>query len=104
MPPYRILEGVHRCVAAHRVGLTEIRARIDTGGRLGAVVLVPLEVVYSPKREIGRWDRRRDFLVLVGLFADEATRDAIDPVELTEVPARVAKYLTPVADVIVNPV
>lgn len=104
MPPYKVLEGVHRCVAARKAGLKEIPARIDTGGRPGPATLVPLDQVFTTKREIGRWDRRRDFLVLVQLYADEATRDAIPPVELKQVSDRVANRLTRVADVVVTPV
>lgn len=104
MPQYKVMSGVHRCVAAHQAGLTEIRARVDVDEKLGPVVLIALEFMYTTKREIGRWDRRRDFLELVKPFADESTRDTIPEVELMEVPDGVTKYLTKVADVVVNPV
>jgi hypothetical protein len=39
---------------------------------------------------------------LVGMFADEVARGAIPPVELIEVPDRVAKYLTPISDLVVT--
>ena len=81
----------------------EIRARIDRGGRLGPIVPVPLEHVYTAKHEISRWDRSRDFEKLVQLFADEATRDTIPAVELLEIPDWVTEYLTRVADVVVKP-
>lgn len=99
---YRILEGVHRCVAAREAGLTEVRARIDRGGGLGLPEMVELSALFSPKSEIGRWDRGRDFHVLIGMIGDPTVRPTIPPVELTPVAARVAKYLTPIADVVVR--
>ncbi len=104
MPRYQISEGVHRCVAAREAGLFEIRAVVDTDGRLGPVESVALAELYSRKPQIGRWDRGRDFLGLVQVMADAVRRDSLDPVILTVVPDRVAKYLTPLPDVIVNPV
>jgi hypothetical protein len=104
MDLYRIVQGVHRCVAAHQAGRTEIRARIDRGGILGPIELVPLSNVYSPKPAIGRWDRGRDFLVLVHLMANPMYRDTMEPVILNPVSPKIAGYLTRVADVVVNPV
>lgn len=103
MALYKILSGVHRCVAAAKAGLTEIRAQVDVGGALGPVGPLPLADLYSPKPAIGRWDRGRDFLELVRLIADETWRDALDPVQVAAIPDRLAKYLTRVPDVVVNP-
>jgi hypothetical protein len=104
MALYRIMSGVHRCVAAREAGLTEIRAVVDRGGGLGPVELVPLAELHSPKPAIGRWDRGRDFMVLVGMMSDPAQRDALPPVELLVASPRGVKYLTPLTDVILNPV
>jgi hypothetical protein len=104
MPVYKVMGGVHRCVAARLAGLTEIRAQIDDAdGNLGPVVPIPLSELYSPKAEIGRWDRGRDLYDLVRLFADPATRETVPAVELLEVSDWLAKYLTRVADVVVKP-
>lgn len=102
MSLFRVLEGVHRCVAARRAGLSSIRARVDVQGCLGPVVEVALADVFTAKTEIGRWDRHRDFLGLVALMQDEEKRAAIPPVELVEVSATVARYLTPVSVVVVT--
>jgi hypothetical protein len=102
MTRYKVLEGVHRCVAARLAGLTEIQARIDSDGNLGPAVFIPLGQIYSTKREIGRWDRRRDLMDLVRMFADETIRGAVPAVELSVVPDWVSKYLTPIAGVIVE--
>lgn len=104
MTLFRIIEGVHRCVAAHRAGCSEIRARIDTGGSLGPVQWIRLDYLYSPKAVIGRWDRGRDFEVLVRIMSDPVQRDTIPPVILTALPATRAKYLKHVAGVTVSPV
>ena len=79
-----------------------MRAQIDRGGSLGAEQLLPLDELYSGKASIGRWDRRRDFLDLVRIMSDPVQRAALDPVIVTPVSNRVASYLTPVAQVIVN--
>jgi hypothetical protein len=102
MTQYKVLDGVHRCVAARLAGLMGIQARIDTDGNLGPAVLIPLGQIYSTKREIGRWDRRRDLMDLVRMFADKTMSDNIPAVELLAVPDWVTKYLTPIADVIVE--
>lgn len=104
MPLYRILAGVHRCVAAHAAGLVEVRAQVDRGGALGPVELVSLADLYSPKPAIGRWDRGRDFAVLIGIMADPVLRDALAPVVVSIASPRAVKYLTPLAAVVVHPV
>jgi hypothetical protein len=104
MALYRILEGVHRCVAAREAGLNGIRAQIDRQGILSPVEVIPLDSMYSPKREIGRWDRNRDFFVLVGIMQNEAQRESLDPVILSSISARTAGYFTRVANVVVNPI
>lgn len=53
MVRYRILDGVHRCVATFRAGETHVRARIDRGGALGPEQLLPLDELYSGKTAIG---------------------------------------------------
>ena len=89
MALYKILSGVHRCVAASKAGLADIRAQLDDGGgKLGPVTSIPLADLYSPKPAIGRWDRGRDFLDLVMLFADETSRETFDPVEVIEMSVR----------------
>jgi hypothetical protein len=104
MARYRILDGVHRCVAAHRAGETHVRARIDQGGSLGLEQLLPLDEMYSGKPDIGRWDRGRDLLDLVSIMSDPVKRATLDPVIVILVSDRVASYLTPLVQVIVNPV
>jgi hypothetical protein len=103
MGHYRILSGVHRCVAAHRAGQSHIRAQIDRDGQLGPVELVALVELYSPKSEIGRWDRGRDFLKLVSIMADSEHREAMEPINVTAVSQRTARRLTRVIDVVVRP-
>lgn len=101
-PLYKILEGVHRCVAAHLAGQATITARVDVKGSLGPPVPVPLDDIYSPKPVIDRWDHDKDFHVLLNLMADDEGRASIPAVELVAIPRRVAKYLTPVARVTVT--
>jgi hypothetical protein len=103
MTLYRIVQGVHRCVAARLVGLVEVQAQIDRGGLLGPVVAVPLDAVYSPKSSIRRWDRGRDFNVLLQMMADETRRRVLWPVVLAVLPTHRAKYITRIADVVVIP-
>lgn len=103
MTPYLIVDGVHRCVAARLVGLVEALARVDRGGRLGPVEVVPLDAVYSPKSSIGRWDRGRDFNVLLAVMADATRRTALWPVILAPLPPQRARYFSRVADVVVVP-
>jgi hypothetical protein len=104
MAQYRIMSGVHRCVAAREAGQTEVRAVVDRGSGLGPVEMIPLADLFSPKPAIGRWDRNRDFMVLVGMTTDPVQRDALPPVELVAASPRGVKYLTPLAGVILNPV
>lgn len=103
MATYRIVDGVHRCVAARFAGITEIRAQVDDGnGVYGDVELVSLDVIYSSKAEIGLWDRGRDFFELVKLMSNERSRDLLPPIVLLEVSERYLKYLTLVEGVTVN--
>lgn len=104
MPCYRILDGVHRSVAAHKAGEAYVRARVDHGGALGPIELMSLDELYSDRQEIGRWDRGRDFLVLVSIVSDPIRRATLDPVIVAPVSDRVAAYLTAVPRVTVNPV
>ena len=100
---YRILDGVHRCVAAHKVGRTQISAVVDTDGSLGPEIMVPLERIYSPKTEIRRFDRNRDFEELLDIMRDDDRREMMTPVVLVRLSPRRTKYWTPVASVAVNP-
>ena len=100
--PYRIIEGVHRSVAAWLNGLGSIRAKIDRGGTLGETVLVELKELFATKTRISRWDRGRDFLVLVQLMATEEFRLAVNPIEICVLPEKRTKYFTPLADVAVD--
>lgn len=99
---YRLLEGVHRCVAAHMTGQTEIAACIDFDGHLGEKRMVPLTAIFSSKTEIGWRDRGRDFQVLLDRMANEEERGQLAPVELIVISPRGAKYLTRIEDVIVQ--
>jgi hypothetical protein len=104
MALYRILSGVHRCVAAREAGLVEVRALVDRGDGIGSIELVLLSELYSPKPEIGRWDRKRDLSVLIGLMNDPVQREKLAPVELMPISPAMGKYLTPLAQVILNPI
>jgi len=83
----------------------EIKCRIDDDGILSVLLRIELKFLYSPKHEIGRWDRSRtrDFYDLVRLMSDPDERDKLQPIEISVVSAKFAKYLTPIADVVVNP-
>jgi hypothetical protein len=100
---YLIVQGVHRCVAARMVGLPAIFADVlDTDGRRVRSERVSLEQLYSPKAEIDRWDRGRDFQNLLNLMGSTTGRAGLEPVFLSELfPARL-KYFTPVLDVVVK--
>jgi hypothetical protein len=102
MARYRIMDGVHRCVAALRAGETHVRARVDQGGSLGPEQLLPLDELYSGKPSIGRWDRGRDFVDLVNIMSDPVKRATLNPVVVSLVSDRVAGYLTPLVQVAVN--
>jgi hypothetical protein len=91
-------------VAARGAGLTEIRVGADTSGVFGSVELIALADLYSPKLQIGRWVRGRDFLTLVQIMADPLKLGTLDPIVVMVVPERLAKYLTPLAEVVVNPI
>ncbi len=99
---YKILSGVHRSVAAFQAGLSEIRARVDRGGALDPPRMISLVSLYSPKPEIGRLDRGRDFRVLVEIMKDEIARELLDPIEIAAIPEQIGKYLTPIATVAVR--
>jgi len=102
-PIYKILAGVHRCVAARLAGLTEIKACIDDGGNLGPEVLIRLDAIVSVKSEIGRFDRNRDFHELLRIMANDVERERLEAIELMQISERHAKYFIRVADVRVNP-
>lgn len=104
MARYRILSGVHRCVAAFQAGATHIRAQVDRHGALGPVELLPLVELYSSKGAIGRWDRGRDFMKLIKFMSDPSHREAMEPVIVAAVSERNARRLTKVSQVVVNPV
>lgn len=96
---YKILNGVHRSVAAFQAGLSEIRSRVDRRGALDPPQLIRLDYLYSPKPEIGRSDRGRDFQVLVDIMKDDIARELLDPIEIAVIPVQIAKYFTPIAAV-----
>lgn len=96
---YRILDGVHRCVAAQRIGLTEILAEIDVGGKRSVPLLIPLSQIFSGKFEISRFDRDRDFNRLLEIMANDIERLEIDAVVLVELQPRYSKYFVRLADV-----
>ncbi|MBX9581332.1 MAG: hypothetical protein K2X87_13565 [Gemmataceae bacterium] len=102
-PVYRIVSGVHRGVAAREAGLTGILAEVmDDEGVVLRRELVPLSRLYSPKPGIDRWDRGRDFAVLVGLMGTVAGRAAVEAITVSPLAPRYLPYLTPLLDVVVT--
>ncbi|MFO0935225.1 MAG: ParB/Srx family N-terminal domain-containing protein [Gemmataceae bacterium] len=99
MASYRLIDGIHRCVAARMAGLEEISAVVDRDGVLSGVVMIPLNELYSPKSSIGRWDRGRDFFDLVAVMADPLKRATMRPIIAEAVMPPAMKYLTPVSRV-----
>jgi hypothetical protein len=103
-PFYRLLDGVHRSVAAHLAGLSEIKGQVDIdgSGNLSEPFMIPLSEIYSPKTEIDRFDRRKDLLGLVQLMLNETDRERLPAVIVMVLPATRAKYFVRVADVVVH--
>ena len=100
---FRIVSGVHRCVAAREAGLAGIFAEImDDDGFMLVGGLVALDCIYSPKPSIDRWDRNRDFLDLVAIMSSVAGRAKIETVTLTPIDFFRSTYLTSLMDVIVT--
>ena len=94
---YKILDGVHRCVAAHRCGFATIFARIDRDGALSESLELPLADLVSSKSVIGRWDRGRDFQDLVEIVLDELTRSELLPIVVSEIDPISAKYFSSIS-------
>jgi hypothetical protein len=104
MALYKIMSGVHRSVAAREAGLSEIKAVVDRGQGLGPPEMVLLSELVSHKPSIGRWDRNRDFMVLLAIMLDPIQRDGLESIELMMITPARAKYLMPLKDVVLNPI
>lgn len=93
---FKIMAGVHRCVAAREVGLKGIFAEIqDADGYLIGKKWVPLTDLYTTKASIDRWDRNWDFEDLKRSMGSPVGRASLPVVILEPVSQRIADLLVP---------
>lgn len=79
---FYIFDGVHRAVAARELRLIGVLATLhDEGSRPRLIVVDPARL-YSPKSEIKRFYKNRDFHELVALMGTVEGRTRLRPIEV----------------------
>jgi len=97
-----IEDGVHRGVAAHRLGLRRVPAVLKRTGGPDELVYPEPDRLCSPERVIGRWDRGRDFLDLVEVLSTAEGRARLRPIQVHPLGAPGQSGSVPIADVVVE--
>jgi hypothetical protein len=79
---FYIESGVRRSVAARKLGLASILARLHEGGQQPKLMIVPLEDLHSPKSEIVADQRYRDVLQAMSTPQGRASIAQHSPIDI----------------------
>jgi hypothetical protein len=100
---YFIESGVHRAIAARENGLMEISAWLHQDGFHSVETLIPLAMLFSPRKTVSRViTKRRNLPGLIQAMANESTRNKVPIIHVQPLGVFAQPRSIPLRDVMIN--